>query len=105
MACAMATGLSAFHRKIIYVLKWHFRKLPPKVISYRDFRNFENESFMNSLQPALDNQNDDYVKNADLFFNICHEIRNKHAARKKKYIRGNNKPKVIMQRNVSETNF
>ena len=39
---------------------------------------------MNSLQSALTNQNDDYVKNPDLFFNICHEAPSKHAPRKKK---------------------
>ena len=61
--------------------------------------------FMNSLQSALNNQNGDYVKNPNLFFNICHEVLNKHALRKKKYIRGNNKPfmtkalsKAIMQK-------
>ena len=60
---------------------------------------------MNSLQSTLNNQNGDYVKNPDLFFNICHEVLNKHAPRKKKHIRRNNKPvmtkvlsKAIMQR-------
>ena len=38
---------------------------------------------MNSLQSALNNQNGDYVKNPNLFFNFCHEILNKHALRKK----------------------
>ena len=47
---------------------------------------------MNSLQSALTNQNDDYVKNPDLFFNICHEAPSKHALRKEKCILGNNKP-------------
>ena len=59
---------------------------------------------MNSLQSVLTNQNDNYVKNPDLFFNICHEAPSKHAPRKKKCILGNNKPfmtkalsKAIMQ--------
>ena len=37
---------------------------------------------MNSLQSALNNQNDNYVKNPDLFFNIYPEVLNKHAPRK-----------------------
>ena len=101
----METGLSDFHRMSISVLKMHFRKLPTKVIRHRDFKHFENGRFMNSLQSALDNQKSDYVQNPDLFFNICHEILNKHASRKKKYIHVNNKPfmtkelsKAIMQR-------
>ena len=88
----METGLSNFHRMTISILKKHFRKLPPKVIGCRDFKNFENEKFMNSLQSALINQNGDCVKNPDLFFNICHEVLNKHAPRKKNYIRENNIP-------------
>ena len=67
---------------------------------------------MNSLQSALNNQNSDYVKNPDLFFNICHELLNKHAPRKKKHIRGNNKPfmtkalsKGIMQRTRLRNKF
>ena len=31
----------------------HFRKLTQKIISYRHFKKIENESFMNSLQSAL----------------------------------------------------
>ena len=34
--CVIETGLSDFHRMTISVLKMHFRKLPPQVISYRD---------------------------------------------------------------------
>ena len=110
--CAMETGLSNFHRMTISVLKMHFLKLSPKVIRYRDFKNFENERFMNSLQSALNNQNGDYIKNPEVFFNICHEVLNKHAPRKKKYIRGNNKPfmtkalsKAIMQRTCLRNKF
>ena len=105
----METGLSDFHRMTISVLKMRFRKLLPKVVSYRDF---EKERFMKSLQSTLNNQNGDYVKNHDLFFNICHEVLNKHAPRKKKYIRGNNKPlmaktlsKAIMQRTRLRNKF
>ena len=95
--CVMETGLSDFHRMTISVLKMRFRKLLPKVVSYRDF---EKERFMKSLQSTLSNQNGDYVKNHDLFFNICHEVLNKHAPRKKKYIRGNNKP--LMAKTLSK---
>ena len=108
----METGLSDFHRMAISVLKIHFRKLLPKVISYRDFKNFENDRFLNSLQSALNNQNSYYVRNPDLFFNICHEVLNKQAPRKKKYIHGNNKPfitkalsKAIMQRTRLRNKF
>ena len=76
----------------VSVLKMHFCKLPPKVISYRDFKMSENERFTDSLYFALNSQNVDYTKNPDLFCYICQNELNHHAARKKKYIRGNNKP-------------
>ena len=67
---------------------------------------------MNSLQLALNNQNGDYIKNPDLIFNICHEVLNKYAPRKKNYIRGNNKPfmtkalsKAIMRRTRLRNKF
>ena len=34
----------------VSVLKTHFRELPPKVVTYRDFKKFENERFMDSLK-------------------------------------------------------
>ena len=77
------TGLSDFHGMIVSVLKRYFRKLPPKVISYGDFKKFENERFMSSLYLALNSQNIDYTKNPDLFFSICLSKLNHHSPRKK----------------------
>ena len=82
--CVIETGLSDFYRMTPSVLKMHFRKLPPKVISYREFKKFENERFMDSLYLALNSQNIDYTRNPDLFFNICQNELNHHAPRKKK---------------------
>ena len=76
----------------ISALKMHFRKLPPKVIHYRDFKKFGNERFMDSLHYALGEEQIDYSKNPDKFFEISQNVLNKHAPRKKKYSRGNNKP-------------
>ena len=70
----------------ISVSKMHFHKLPPKVISYRDFKQFENKRFMNSLQSALISPSSDYIKNPDLFFNILQKVLNHHTPRKKKKI-------------------
>ena len=103
--CVMETGLSDFHRMTISVLKMHFRRLPPGVINYRDFKKFDNERFMDSLLYTLNEERIDYIKNPDKFFEICNTVLNTHAPKKKKYIRGNDKPfmtktfsKAIMQR-------
>ena len=96
----------------ISVLKMHLRKLPPKGINFRDFKKFDNERFMNSLQYAPNEERIDYSKNPDKFFEICHTKLNIHAPKKKKCIRGNNKPfmtktfsKAIMQRTRFRNKF
>ena len=89
--CVIETELSDFYRMTLSVLKMHFRKQPPKFISYRDFKKFENERFMDSLHSALNSQNIDYTKTSDLFF-ICHNQFNHQLQEKKKCIRRNNKP-------------
>ena len=60
----------------------------PRFISCRDFKKFENERVMDSLDLALNSQNTDYTTNPDLFFNICQNKLNHHAPRKKrKFVR------------------
>ena len=110
--CIIETGLSDFHRMTISVLKMHFRKLPPKVINYRNFKKIDNERFMNSLHYTLSEEQFDYSKNPDKFFETCQTVLIKHAPRKKKYVRGNNKPfmtkaysKAIMHRTRLRNKF
>ena len=103
--CVIETGLSDFHRMTISVLKMHFRKLPPNVINYRNFKKFDYKRFTDSLHYTLSEEQIDYSKNPDKIFEISYYVLNKHTPRKKKYIRGNNKlfmtkaySKAIMQR-------
>ena len=56
--CALETGSSDCYRVTISVIKMHFRKLP-QVISYRAFKKFENERFMNSSQSAVKSQDNE----------------------------------------------
>ena len=53
-----------------------------------------------------------FVKDPDCFYKVCIEVLNQHAPRKKKYVRGNNKPfmnkalsKAIMQREKLRNKF
>ena len=110
--CVIETGLSDFHRMTVSVLKTHFRKLPPKVVTYRDFYKFENEKFMDSLKLTINSQDVDYTKNPQLFFELCRNELEHHDPRKKKYLRGNNKPfmtkalsKTIMERTRLRNTF
>ena len=79
------------------VLKIHFRKLPPRTISYRDFSNFDNANFINSLNRVLcENKNTRYfLKDPDYFYKVCTEVLNKHAPRKKKIYSWKCKPLTI----------
>ena len=103
--CVMETGLSDFHRITVSVLKMHFRKLPPKVITYRNFSNYDNANFINSLNDVLnEHENQEHLLN-DPDPEVCAEVLNRHAPQSKKYVRGNNKPfmnktlsQAIMQR-------
>ena len=83
--------------------------LPPKFIANRDFKKFDNERFMNSLQSGLFDPHTDY-NNHD--FEICQTVFDIHAPQQKKYIRENHKPllnkrlsKAIMQRTLLRNKF
>ena len=39
------TGLSEFHKLVITILKMHLPNNQPKVITYRDYKNFDNSRF------------------------------------------------------------
>ena len=67
----------------VSVLKTHFRKLLPKVVTYRDFKKFENERFMDSLKLTLNSQDVDYAKNPQLFFELCRNELDHHTPRNK----------------------
>ena len=70
-----------------------FRKMEPKVIKYRDYRFFCNDTFSESLQNII-SQNiksncDDHYNN---FAISCKNVLDKIAPWKKKYVRGNHSP-------------
>ena len=72
--CVIETGLSDFHRMRISVFKIHFRKVPSKVIDYRDFRKMDNEKFINSIHYTLSQELTDCRKNPDKYFEISQNI-------------------------------
>ena len=89
--CVAETGLSDF-RMTISVLKTHFCKLPPEVVTNRDFKKFGNEKFTDSLKLTLNSQKVDYTKNPQFIFELCRNELEHHAPEKKKHICENNKP-------------
>ena len=72
------TGLSDFHRMTVSVLKMHFKKLPPKVITYSNFSNYDYANFTNSLNDVLnEHENQEHLLNdPDCFYKVCAEVLN-----------------------------
>ena len=98
------TGLSGSHRLTLTVLKVFHSKQNPKIMQYRDYKNFTNKHFRRDLLRELSFQNVQ-PNEFDEFRFITSRLLNSHATLKEKYIRYNqavlmNKQlrKVIMTR-------
>ena len=92
------TGLSDHHKMIITMMKGKFKKKDPKIINFRCYKNFDDNLFRDELINALRNTHDDM--NYDYFKSTFVAILNKHAPRKKKFVRGNNAP--FMNKTLSQ---
>ena len=86
---AVSTGLSDFHKMVVTVMKTTFPKAKPKIIQYRDNKNFVEEDFRFELRTRLRNET---VNNYSKFEEVFLEVLNKHAPPKKKVLRANHKP-------------
>ena len=100
-SCVAETGLSDFHRMILTVTKMTFQKLKPRVISYRDYKHFNNETYRNESLSEISNSCLNFDdRGFNDFFEICQVILDQHAPRKQKYARGNHMP--FMNKTISK---
>ena len=83
-SCVIETGLSDFHKMTITVLRALFKKAEPKVISYRDYKNFTNDNFRLLLEELSGNFDFTNETALDSFLDICREGLNKTAPLKQK---------------------
>ena len=98
------TGLSDFHKMAVTVLKTTFPKAQPKIIYYRDYKNFDLSMFRNELRLELrKNEDQGYFHFEVTFLRVLE----KHAPMKQKVLRANDKPymtkilrKAIMRRSA-----
>ena len=84
----METGLSDFHKLTVAVLKSYFKKLKPKELIYRDFKNFSNQEFRTEHVKEL-NENNVGASQFELFQTVSLGLLNKLASSKKKTLRNN----------------
>ena len=83
-------GISDHHHIIYTMLKSCFQNTESKLLNYRDFKSFSAQSFEEDLSEALIDCGDSY----DKFEYIFTSKLNKHAPKKRKWVRGNHKPHI-----------
>ena len=92
----LETGLSDFHHLAVTVLKTHFRKKPPKMIMYRDYKNYYPPRFQNDLRFALAGIDLNQISN-DNYVSLLLGVLERHAPIKMKKTRGNSQPFVTKE--------
>ena len=99
---AVETGLSDFHKMVVTVMKTTFPKAQPKIVYYRDYKNFDLPKFRAELRDELKKtENQGYLHFEVTFLRVLE----RHAPMKQKVLRANDKPymtkvlrKAIMRR-------
>ena len=56
-ACTIETGSSNFHKLVVTVLNEKHKRMPPKVIQYRDYKKIDYAIFNNNLRKQTENLN------------------------------------------------
>ena len=65
-------------------MKMHYRRLPPKIITYKKYKKFSNASFLNSLKYVFSNTNPNEENGGiDFFLSTCPKVLKKHVPWKK----------------------
>ena len=91
-SCAIETGLD-FLKMGKTVMKMHYPKRKPRIITYRKYKNFCNEIFLTSLQHEVDKPRTFLCENGlDATSKICTYVIENHAPRQKRCLRANHKP-------------
>ena len=85
----ISTGLSDFHKMVVTVMKTTFPKAEPKIIQYRDYKNFVQEDFQTELSEKLSER---AIITHSQFEQIFLNVLNKHTPPKKTILRVNHKP-------------
>ena len=83
-AHTIETGLSDWHKMAVTVMKTYFKKQSPKVIYYRNYKNFSNDSYTEDLLNEL-MKGDIEISRLDTFMNTALNVLEKHAPIKKTF--------------------
>ena len=102
----ISSGLSDCHKMVVTILKTTFSKAKPRIIYYRNYKNFDRNKFRNRLKLDLENsESTHYLDFENIFLNALTD----QAPLKKKTLRANQAPymtktlrKAIMRRSALE---
>ena len=84
------TGLSYFHKLVSTFFKSHYSRLKPKIVCYRNYKNFSNFNFLKDLSNnTLILDSDDPNENYKFLTTKFQEVVNRHPPLKKKILREN----------------
>ena len=109
----VTTGISDCNKMIVTCIKARLKKLPAKKIVYRDYKNFNKNTFpddlyQNLMQGKFYSQKHYY----NLFIETFKSVADHHAPLKNKFVRGNDAPfitkqlrKAIMNRSRSKHKY
>ena len=84
------TGISDYHKLVSTFFKSHYSRLKPKVSYYGNYKNFDEQRFLNDLENTnFISISEDPDEHYDYLTTKFHEVVDKHAPLKKKFVRGN----------------
>ena len=84
------TGLSDCHKMIVSVFRAFFKRLPAKVIEYRNYKTFDQNEFLRNPDQELIRSNSfNDEQQYDIFTSIFRRVLDKHAPLKRKKLGGN----------------
>ena len=87
-SAVLETGLSDFHLLTVTEFKMSLQKWKPHIITYRNYKNYENDAFRSHIQTFCTlNETDLGLLKESIFY-----IFNKHAPIRKKYLQANEAP-------------
>ena len=93
-----------FHKLVVTILRTGFQPLSPKIIKYRNYKNFDEDEFRFLFKRRLNDFNTDGIT-VDVFKMTFLNVLNKFGPLEKKYLGANHSPfvnkelnKAVMQR-------
>ena len=89
----LETGLSDFHKMTLTVMKVFYKKQNPNIIKYRNYKNFDNNSFMIDVKDKISQiSGENEISFFDLFKNKVFQVFENHVPLKTRYVRANQAP-------------